>query len=150
MTDEELRETTREILAAFKHSDQAEEWANLLKVQRRQIGYLAQIIKAFSDLYLELTDKTADRQFLEGVALRAEREAARTRLPLWFWRPEIGVDLKEQLRRRVEYLISENYRADDVWDLCVEYTKDWARPADEEYSALLQGIIVEVRNANAE
>ena len=150
MNDEELRGVTREILSAFTHADQAEEWANLLKVQRRQIGYLAQIIKGFSDLYLELTDKTADRQFLERIALRAEREAARTRLPLWFWRPEIGVDFREQMKRRVEYLVEEKYVADDVWDLCAEYVKDWAPPAERgEYPALLQGIIAEVRHADA-
>jgi len=101
-----------------------------------------QVLKAFSDLYLELCGKTEERRFLERSMRRAEREAARLRLPLWFWRPEPGLELKAQLYRRAKYLIEQECSLDDQFDLLREFVDEWARPetpvTDEQISGIIE------------
>lgn len=110
---------------------------------------MLETLKAFSDLYLELTDETEHRRFLERVNKKIEREAARTHLPLWFWRWEEGQDFKRQLLRRARFLLAERYQPDDVWDLLQEFAREWAKQdlPDEtlqkciEYAARNPGVV---------
>lgn len=110
-------------------------------MQRLVLAY-TQVLKAFSDLYLELCGKTEERRFLERSMRRAEREAARLRLPLWFWRPEPGLELKAQLYRRAKYLIEQECSLDDQFDLLREFVDEWARPetpvTDEQISGIIE------------
>jgi hypothetical protein len=105
---------------------------------------LVQILKAFNDLYLELTDESEHRKFLSKAILRAERDVARTRLPTWFWRPEPGKSLDEMLTWRAKFLIlRQKALPDDLWDLLKEFTEDYAKnPVSDEQ---LQGIIRSVQ-----
>lgn len=85
-------------------------------------------LKAFGDLHLELIEWMDDRRSIEKTVLRIEREAARTRLPLWFWRPEEDLGTREQIERRARFLIDDmKYGPDDVWDLLREYLAEYAR-----------------------
>jgi hypothetical protein len=104
-----------------------------------------QTLKAFNDLYLELTGESERRKFLAKAILRAEREAARVRLPTWFWRPEPGKSLDEMLVWRAKFLIlRQGVLPDDLWDLLKEFAEDYAKTpvSDEELEAV-------VRNARA-
>lgn len=102
-----------------------------------------EILKAFSDLYLELTDESERRKFLARTVMRAEREAARLRLPLWFWRPEPELELKVQLYRRARLLLHEQrVILDDTFDLLREFCDQYARPeipvTDEQLSRVIE------------
>lgn len=103
-----------------------EDLQKIIASQNRIIDCQFQVLKAFSDLYLELTSKTAERQFIEKSILKAEREVARLRLPLWFWRPETENPFDSQLLKRARYLLQNDYCLDDTWDLLREYALDWA------------------------
>lgn len=109
-----------------------------------------QILKAFGDLYLELTEKSVERRFIEKTIRRVEREAARTRLPLWFWRPEPELDVEAQLARRARFLIEEaGLSVDDQWDLLREYVDDWAKAdvSDDCITYTIDRLHVERRDA---
>ena len=102
-----------------------------------------EVLKAFSDLYLELTDESQRRQFLARTVKRAEREAQRLRLPLWFWRPEPEEKLKVQIYNRVHFLIYEQKAClDDVFDLIREFVDEYAKPeipvTDEQISGVIE------------
>ena len=92
-------------------------------VTQSQVG----ILKAFGDLYLELTEETRRRKFLETTIRMAEREAARLKIPIWFWRPEKGLSTDQQVELRARWLLEEKHGVDDTWDLLVEYQRDWAK-----------------------
>ena len=114
--------------------DQRDAQANLINSQ-------LEVLKAFSDLYLELTDESEQRQFLSKAILKAEREAARLRLPTWFWRPEKDKPLKDLLFWRARFLIHrQQAHLDDVWDLLREFVADYARAdiSDEELTAIIE------------
>lgn len=107
------------------------------------ISAQTKILKAFGDLYEELTDESERRKFLSKAVLKAEREAARLRLPLWFWRPESELDLKIQVYRRAEFLIREQKsNLDDTFDLLREFVDDCARPeipvTDEQIAGVIE------------
>ena len=76
-----------------------------LSALRRLTLAQTEVLKAFSDLYLELTDESGQRKFLSKSVMRAEREAQRLRLPLWYWRPEPELELKVQIFRRARFLM---------------------------------------------
>lgn len=82
-------------------------------------------LKAFSDLYLELTEKTSERRFLEKAILRAEREVARTKLPVWFWRHDKNREIKYQIHDRVKHLNENKYSLDDIWTLVKEFCDEF-------------------------
>jgi hypothetical protein len=135
ITDEELRGAVVmecSLLELREHiEDLRQERAGLTKLSETLIP----ILKGFVDLYEELAGKTVERSFLDRAIRKAEREAARLRLPLWFWRPEPGVELKVQLYRRARFLLFE-MRAlnDDIFDLLREFVDDWARPEEHPVS----------------
>lgn len=128
-------------LSIFDLQEIAQELQHEVALMRQINQANIQVLKAFSDLYLELTEKTVERSFIEKTIKRVEREAARTRLPLWFWRPEPELDIKKQLARRARFLIDElQYCPDDTWDLLKEYITDYARVevADESLKRMLE------------
>ena len=85
---------------------------------RRLTSALTEVLKAFSDLYQELTDESGQRKFLDRSIRKAEREAQRLRLPLWFWRPEHGLELRRQIFRRARFLLFDQKAClDDIFDL---------------------------------
>lgn len=147
VTRSELHELTGAVLAGMDLPETIKELKAEVQSLRNLVDVQIQILKAFGDLYLELTDKTADRRFLERAILRAERMAARDRIPTWFWRAEEGLDLKAQLVRRAQYLRGEGYGVDDAWDLLREYLSDWAHVEvdDERLSRLVGHIFGEGR-----
>ncbi|MGD9506392.1 MAG: hypothetical protein AB7W37_15900 [Syntrophobacteraceae bacterium] len=119
-----------------------EQLAGQLQAQQRIIDAQFQALKAFADLYTELTDETAHRAFLTKQIKRYEREAARLRLPLWFWRPEPRLELKKQLFRRAAFLLHEQgCGLDDCWDLLREYLNDYVRPEADVTDEQLAGVI---------
>lgn len=97
------------------------------QIQKQLNVCLLETLKAFSELYLEFTEESERRQHLYKSLLKAEREAARLRLPTWFWRPEPDKSLEEMLLWRAKYLVDE-WRAlpDDLWDLLKEFVADYA------------------------
>lgn len=131
ITREELHEAVGAVLAGLELPQVVQELRVEIQSLRRFNDCLVETLKAYSDFYLELTDKTADRRFLERCILKAERMAARDRIPCWFWRPEPELTLKEQLVRRARYLRDEKYGLDDSWDVLQEYLSDWAKPEEE-------------------
>ena len=131
VTREELHELTGAVLAAMDLPEVVKEMRAEVQSLRNLVDVQIEILKGFSDLYLELTDKAARWKFLERSILKAERTAARDRIPVWFWRPEPELTLKEQLVRRARWLRSEKYGLDDSWDLLKEFLADWAKPQEE-------------------
>lgn len=121
---EDLKPILAEIRGNLRHQDLNEELYRSLRILNKQIGAMSHIIKAFSDLYLEMTEEDERRKWLERIVVKAEREAARLKLDLWFWRPEEGTTLKQQLKRRVNHLSNLEYSVDDTWDLMTEYMQD--------------------------
>ena len=95
------------------------QFRDVQRVYGQLITAQLQVLKAFGDLYMELTDRSADRQFLQKSLLRAEREAARLRLPAWFWRIEKEAELEPQLKHRATVMLESSISIDDIWDcLC--------------------------------
>ncbi len=84
----------------------------------KQLGALSLTLKAFSDLYLELTDKTSRRKWLARQIERAEKAAAAQCLPSWFWRLDKDLPIDDQIYRRARFLRKEkpNIHLDDIWD----------------------------------
>jgi hypothetical protein len=110
----------------LEFQESVEDLKRMVSTQDKLIDCQFQILKAFSDLYLELTDRAEERKFIQKTLTRLEREAAVLRLPLWFWRPEPEIEFKRQLLRRARYLIAEKVSVDDTWDLMKEFARDWA------------------------
>ena len=116
-----------------------EEFKSTLSATSRLIDEQFEVLKAFGDLYLELTDESAKRRWLDDRIKRAEREAARLRLPIWFWRPEKDAKLHHRLAHRARWMIEQKYHEDDVWDMLREYVDHIGarQPSDK----ILNGII---------
>lgn len=114
-----------------------------LSALRRLTLAQTEVLKAFSDLYLELTGESEHRKFLDRSIRKAEREAQRLRLPLWFWRPEPDLELKKQVYRRADFLLHEQRaNVDDTFDLLREFVDDCARSeipvTDKQLSGLIE------------
>ena len=87
-----------------------------------------EVLKAYGELHLELAGRTAERRFLAKQIVKAEREAARLKLPLFFWRPEPERTLASQLKWRAGYLIHRvEALPDDLWDILREFATDYAQ-----------------------
>lgn len=87
-----------------------------------------EILKAFSDLYLELCGKNEERRFLDKSIHRAEREAARLRLPLWFWKVDREQGIHHQIWARAKFLVKRKTSIDDTFDLLREFVDEYTRP----------------------
>ncbi|HOI95026.1 MAG TPA: hypothetical protein PK250_10005 [Syntrophobacter fumaroxidans] len=140
--DSELPGVVVMALSVSQLGELVEELRTRLAVQDRVNDCLFRILKGFGDLYLELTDRAADRRHLDRAILKAEREAARLRLPLWFWRPEPGLTLTQQVERRVKLLKEDRKSLDDAWDLCLEFQQDCAHEClpEEAYRQIIRAI----------
>jgi hypothetical protein len=98
------------------------ELRDLIQALRRAIDELWQVVKVQGDLLVQLGDKAEERRWLDQRIRRAEREAARLRLPIWFWRPpEEGVSLETALKHRIQWMRTEKYLVDDRFLLVKEY-----------------------------
>lgn len=95
-----------------------DELSRLRQAYAKQLGSLSLIIKAFNDLFLEVTDKNQERKWLSKQIERAEREANRMCMPSWFWRIDRELPVDDQLYRRARWLINEKpgIHLDDLWD----------------------------------
>lgn len=141
VTDNELHGCTVLACSLLQAQEIIEELKALQDQQRRLFDTQICILKAFGDLYAELTDESERRRFLSRAILRAEREAARTLLPLWFWRPEQGLTTESLLKRRARFLIHEHKaHLDDVWDLLVEFGRETSADSisDEQLSDIIE------------
>lgn len=118
-----------------------------LLIQQRQIKTQFEILKAFSDLYVEMTEETDKRKWLQRIIAKHEREAARIKLDLWFWRPEQSLPIEQQLSKRANYLLSITYSVDDLWDLLTEYLQDWVGIEVDE--GMLRDVIAGATDASA-
>ena len=123
---EDLKPVLADIRANLKHDDLNDELSRSIHILNKQIGAIAQIIKGFSDLYVEMTDQTERRRWLERIVKKTERDAARTKLDLWFWRPEESLSVEKQVRKRAIHLTENKYSLDDTWDLLCEFVTDYA------------------------
>lgn len=100
------------------------------------------VLKTFGDIAMEVLDESSHREFMAREIRKAERESTRLRLPLWFWRPEDGLELKVQLYRRAAFLLHELHCGlDDCWDLLLEYITDYARTEVPVEDAQLERVI---------
>jgi hypothetical protein len=107
-----------------------EEVKDLVDQANRLLDEQVQILKVYADLYMELTDKTAERSWISERIDRAERERARLRLPIWFWRPpDHGKKLQAALVVRATQLHEDGYLEDDIFDLLKEYVAHLGLPA---------------------
>lgn len=119
-----------------------------LQGQVQAIGMVAEAmtcsLKAFSDLYIELTSKAHERRFVEKAVLRAERLVARTKLPIWFWRNDPEVSIDTQLKTRIEYLNENKYSIDDMWTLLNEFINEFTtvNVASKRLEALLESVLI--------
>ncbi len=128
--------------AIFHLEDLVERMEQLIEAQGAIIRGQAQVLKVYHDAAAEILDEQQHRRFVSLEVRKAEREAARTKLPLWFWRPEPELELKVQLYRRAVYLIHEcGYSIDDVWDLLREFLDDYAHPETDVTDEQLAGVI---------
>lgn len=142
LTKSELHDIVVPVLAAMDLEQTVRDLRDEVQNIRRSNDCLIEILKAFSDLLLELTDKSAERKFLEHRIMQAEREAARNRLPLWFWRPEEGFSIQQMLKRRAAFLIDEQSTCvDDTWDLLREFVGTVGTTiSDEDLSRVIESV----------
>jgi len=141
--DHQLLLTAQMLLNVHELEELIEQQRSNNQAQARLLQAQIEVLKAYSDLFTEMIDEVQRRKWLQKSILRAEREAARLRLPLWFWRPEEGLELKVQLYRRARFLILQHKTSDhDTWDLLREYIEECARPeepvTDEQLSTLIE------------
>lgn len=111
------------------------------QIQRDLNLALVETLKAFGDLFQEWTDESERRKFLYRSVLKAERQAARLRLPTWFWRPEPDKSLDDMLSWRAKFLIHrQKALLDDVWDLLKEFSTDYAsqEPTDAQLAKIIE------------
>lgn len=117
-----------------------EQLRDLYRVQGQLMEAQLQVLKAFGDLYLELTDRSAERQFLQKSLLRAEREASRLRLPAWFWRIDKDAEIKPQLKHRAAVMLESSVGIDDMWDcLCDVLRYAGLEPEDSLIRSAIKG-----------
>jgi uncharacterized protein YwgA len=143
--DSELEGCIAPTFVMLRMEELVNRFKDLLQVQAEQGRIFFEIHKAFSDLYLELTDHDEKRKWIEKTIKKAEREAARLKLDLWFWRPEKDLDFQDQLKKRAVYLKTHNYRIDDIWDLLMEFAEDYAKVLVDDLT--LSRVIEGVENA---
>lgn len=119
-----------------------EELRDRIAVQDRINASMWQVLKAHADLFTELTDEVNRRKWLQKSILKAEREATRLRLPLWFWRSEPGLTLVEQVTKRAKLLREDRKSIDDAWDLCLEFQQDCVREClpESEYRQIIRSV----------
>jgi hypothetical protein len=110
-----------------------DELEGLRNAYAKQLGTLSLILKAFADLFSELTDETSHRKWLSTQMLRAERETVRLRIPAWFWRLDSDSDVSMQLKQRAAWMRGElpNATQDDLWDLLVDVLRYAGKEPDE-------------------
>jgi hypothetical protein len=101
----------------------------------------------------ELTTEKAHRDWLYQSHRKAEREAQRLTLPLWFWRRErpgrTPEDIQAMLGIRARFLAGEcRVSLDDCWDLLVEFCRDGLKVEQDE--DLLRRIIAAVYSPSRE
>jgi hypothetical protein len=122
MQDTDLKMAAVAQVTIMDAENLVDELERLRMAYAKQLGALSLILKAFSDLYSELTDKTADRKWLSNQINKAEREANRLQIPAWFWRIDKELPLDDQLYRRSKWLIREKpgIHVDDLWDSIAE------------------------------
>lgn len=100
-----------------------------------------EIMKAFSDLFLELTGETEKRAWLGRRLLVLQRQVAREQLPTYFWRPEADRPLVDMLKWRATFLLHRRrVLLDDCWDLLREFAADYAHAAidDDELAGIIE------------
>jgi len=98
------------------------ELRDLILALRKAIDELWEIVKVQGDLLIELGEKAEERRWLAHRIRQAERESARLRVPIWFWRPpEAGVSIQEALAHRIQWMRDEGYLVDDRFSLAREY-----------------------------
>jgi hypothetical protein len=119
-------------LTVMDMQELVEEFKRHLRASARQIGVFSLALKAFSDLFLEVTEHHEHRKWLARHMLRVEREAARLRLPSWVWRIDSGGNVPEQLAHRARFLREEvKAHPDDIWDTLSEVLKSADIEVDE-------------------
>ena len=125
-----------------------DELEGLRMATARQLESLCMIVKAFGDLYTELTEKTADRKWFAKQILKAERESNRQQIPSWFWRLSKEISLDAQMMTRARWLIKEKpgIHLDDLWDTLVDALTFSNIPID---STELQRIVEVAINGSA-
>jgi hypothetical protein len=147
INDSDLRGCVAPTFVMLRMEELVERFESLLRVQAEQGRIFFEIHKAYSDLYLELTDHEEKRKWIDKTIKKAEREAARLKLDLWFWRPEKGLGFHDQLKKRAAHLKMHKYRIDDIWDLLTEFAEDYAKvPVD---NITLSQVIEGVENAGS-
>lgn len=129
LSDQDLQGATVLASNVLDAQNLVSELADIRDGQAIHLRTLASVTKIFGELVQELSTEVSHRRHLDASIRRAEREAARLKIPLWFWRAEPGIDLKTQLFRRACCLIHDlSLGPDDTWDLMKEYLTDWAKP----------------------
>lgn len=121
-----------------------DELERLRMAYAKQLGALSLIIKAFNDLYLELTDKTSERKWLSKQIEKAELEANRMCMPSWFWRVDRELPVEDQLYRRARWLLKEKpgIHLDDLWDSLTDALTYSGMAVDaEQLKAAVEGAI---------
>lgn len=150
ISDHDLAGTVVMACSVGALEETVEEIRALLRCHRHIAGELFQILKAFSDLYLELTDKAAERKWLDARIKAAEREAARLRLPIWFWRRDPDAGVRHMLKARAAWMIEEHYLDDDTFDLLKEYLEHIGeeRVTDRQIVGLIESVRGEMCRAD--
>jgi len=126
------------------YCDQARLEAERARVDRK---FLVEFMLNVQDLLIEFA-KTADwMKFKRQIQILRNREGARASVDNWFWRPEKGLELKEQLARRAAYLKAQNYSLDQQWDLLVDFVAGWTGAENGAIDeALLRQVLKEAHN----
>jgi hypothetical protein len=117
----------------------ADELKALLVGTRKAFLEHWEIIKVLGDFLLEFSEKKSERAWLDRRIKSAEREAARLRVPVWFWRRPEGT-VREALVTRAQWMREEGYLPDDIFDLLKEYLQhiDEDRVTDAQLVTLIE------------
>jgi hypothetical protein len=134
MNDSDLKFAAVAQITIMDAQNLVDELEHLRMAYAKQLGALSLILKAFGDLYLELTDKTTERKWLSIQITKAEKEAARQRMPSWFWRIDKELPVDDQLYRRARWLVNEkpSIHLDDLWDCLTDSLVFSNIPLDKE------------------
>jgi hypothetical protein len=135
MNDDSSSKLEGDLLTAAVMQCSVGDLQKLVEELRREVSLMRsimhsslEVMKCLCERFLELIEAAGERRLIEKTIRRIAREAARTQLPLWFWRPEPELGIEGQLTRRVTFLIDEaKLLEDDQWDLIREYVDDWAK-----------------------
>lgn len=98
-----------------------------IKMIRREREFYQANNQLFAEMCYSLLGESKYRGWLARLTLQNERIAARQKIPLWFWRPELKLDIEQQISIRARWLMDEKYSTDDTWDLIIEFLRDWAK-----------------------